>query len=152
MSEAPKTIPGNPPPSSPPADWEKKWKFKERLYIQNPTLSIVEGKTYVYPRDMAILAKVSPRADTEDTTADDAKKRARVAAIKAANRAKRKSWNTNVSGTGTIPPILGSYPSGEVEQAGTGFSWSDIPSIVWIVLAVAGGIFLIKSAGKGRRR
>jgi len=85
---------------------------------------------------------------------DDAKKKRRVAAIIAANRAKRKGLGktSNVSGTGVVTPILYSYPSGGVAQetTGAGFSWSDIPSIVWIILAVAGGIFLIKSAGKGR--
>jgi hypothetical protein len=90
--------------------------------------------------------------DPKDEEADEAKKKARVAAIIAANRAKRKSRGnktSNVSGTGTVSPLLYSYPGTALgESTGGGFSLSDIPSIVWIVLAVAGGIFLIKSARK----
>jgi len=138
---APPTPPRFSPPPPPPKGWEKKLKFQDLLDRQNPTMTLTAEE---------VLTHTRTSKDQEDE--DDAKKRARVAAIRAANKAKRKSWNKNVSGTGTVSPILGSYPSGAVDTAGAGFSWSDIPSIVWIVLAVAGGIFLIKSAGKGRRR
>jgi len=140
--EAPPTFPGNPPPSTPPKDWEKRWKFQDMLNRQNPMMTLTAAE---------ILSHTSTSKDQEDE--DDAKKRARVAAIKAANKAKRKSWKSKVNATGTVLPTLNSYPSGTVDSGnGTGFSFSDIPSVVWIVLAVAGGIFLIKSAGKGRRR
>ena len=139
--EAPPTFPGNPPPSTPPKDWEKKLKFQDLLDRQNPTMTLTAEE---------VLTHTRTSKDQEDE--DDAKKRRRHKVIKTRNRDKRKSWNSNVSGTGTMPPILGSYPSGTVDTAGTGFSWSDIPSIVWIILAVGIGVFVIKSAGKGKRK
>jgi len=129
------------PPSTPPKDWAKKWKFQDVLNRQNPMMSLTAAEMLTHTR-----------TSKDQVDPDDAKKLARIAAIKAANKAKRKAWNSKVSGTGTVLPTLYSYPSSEADQAGTGFSFSDIPSVVWIVLAVAGGIFLIKSAGKGRRR
>jgi hypothetical protein len=141
--EAPYHFPGNPPPSAPPKDWEKKLKFNDLLDRQNPMMSLTAAEMLTHTR-------TSQDPDPKDEAADEAKKRARVAAIKAAN--KKKSWNSNVSGIGTVLPTLYSYPSSVADQTGAKFSMSDIPSIVWIVLAVAGGIFLIKSAGKGKRR
>jgi hypothetical protein len=147
--EAPPTFRGNPPPPGPPPvpkgfkSWDAFWKSEDLFNRQNPMMSL----TAAY-----ILSHTRQDKDEDNTDYDDLKKKARVAAIKAANKAKRKSWNSNVSGTGTVTPILSSYPSGIADQAGAGFSMSDIPSIVWIVLAVSGGIFLIKSAGKGKRR
>jgi hypothetical protein len=105
-------------------------------------------------KEVLTHTKTPKDPDPKDDAADVAKKKARVAAIIAANRAKRKGLGktSNVSGTGVVTPMLYSYPSSEAEQAtGAGFSWSSIPSIVWIILAVAGGIFLFKSAGRGKR-
>jgi hypothetical protein len=120
-------------------------KFQDKLVAQNPMLSMIWPTRKDEPE-----GKKEKKQDEDD----DAKKKARVAAIIAANKAKRKGFGktSNVSGTGVVTPMLYSYPSSEAEQTtGTGFSWSSIPSIVWIILAVAGGIFLFKSAGKGKR-
>lgn len=86
---------------------------------------------------------ITPK-DIDDDDADAIKKRKRIEEIKAANRAKRKGIGAkkNVSGYGTVSPLLTGT------EAGTGFSLSSIPPIVWIILAVGGGIYLIKSAGK----
>jgi hypothetical protein len=134
-----------PPPKSPPKDWEKKWKFRDLLDRQNPMMSLTAAEILTHTR----TAKDETKKDED---ADDAKKKARVAAIIAANRAKRRSKGnktSNVSGTGTVTPLLYSYPGAYAEEGtGGGFSMSDIPSIVWVVLAVAGGVFLIKSARK----
>ena len=147
LREAPPTFPGNPPPSKwklpplekgvyrPPGGWDY-----DELNRQNPMMTLTAAE---------ILSHTSTSKDQEDE--DDAKKRARVAAIKAANKAKRKSWKSKVNATGTVIPTLNSYPSGTVDTAGTGFSFSDIPSVVWIILAVGIGVFAIKSAGKGKR-
>jgi hypothetical protein len=132
-----------PPPTSPPKDWKKKLWFQDRLNRQNP---IIDFSPYEIN-----YTRTEKDQDPKDEEDDDAKKKARVAAIIAANRAKRKrvGKNSNVSGTGTVTPLLYSYPGTDLgESTGGGFSMSDIPSIVWIVLAVAGGIFLIKSARK----
>ena len=132
--EMPFEFPGNPPPSAPPKDWEKRWKFQDMLNRQNPMMSLTAAEMLTHTR-------TSRDQDQDQEDEDDAKKRARVAAIKAANKAKRKSWKSKVNATGTVLPTLNSYPSGTVDSGnGTGFSFSDIPSVVWIVLAVAGGI------------
>lgn len=145
--KVPRTIPEPNPPPAPPKDWESRWKFQDQLNRQNPMLTIVGGKTYLVG-DRTLGKEVKFDDD------DEAKKKARVEAIKKANRAKRKGIGAkrNVSGTGTVTPILYSYPSGADGQAttGGGFSLSDVPSIVWIILAVGAGIFLIKSGRKRR--
>jgi len=132
------------PPKNPPKDWQKKQKFNDLLDRQNPMMSLTVKEILTHTR--------TPQDQKKKDEDDDAKKKARVAAIIAANKAKRKGVGktSNVSGTGTVTPILYSYPSGGTDQTttSTGFSWSDIPSIVWIILAVAGGLFLIKSARK----
>jgi hypothetical protein len=125
-----------PPP--PPKDWEKWWKLWDVLDRQNPSMSLTAKEVLTHTRT----------AKDQDDAADEAKKKARVAAIRAANRAKRRYGKDGVSGYGTVSPILSGYPSETVAEAGTGFSWSSIPTIVWIILAVGGGIYLIKSAGR----
>jgi hypothetical protein len=107
----------------------------------NPNMTLTAKEVLTHTRTV--------KDQDDNDAADEAKKRARIAAIRAANRAKRRYGKDGVSGYGTVSPLLSGYPSGTVaETAGTGFSWSSIPSIVWIILAVGGGIYLIKSAGK----
>ena len=144
MSEAPKTFPGNPPPP-PPKDWEKRWKFQDVLNRQNPNMTLTAKEVLTHTR--------TEKDQADNDAADVAKKKARVAAIIAAKRAARKGKGKsgNVSGSGTVSPLLSGYPSGTAEETGAGFSWSSIPTIVWIILAVGGGIYLIKSSGKGRK-
>lgn len=91
---------------------------------------------------------------------DAAKKLARIAAIKKARLNNKKSnVGTSTTADAAASPALsslltggGGYGSGYLaESAGNGgFSFSDIPSIVWIILAVGAGYWLIKSGGKGK--
>ena len=86
-------------------------------------------------------------------------KAARVEAIKATNLS-NKVYNV---GTSTVPDLSaanaasgilmgggsgGGYTYGEEE--GGGSFLSSIPSIVWIILAIGGGLFLFMSSGKGK--
>lgn len=139
----PKIPPGLdfPAPPAPPTGWD--WRFKDKLNRQNPMLAIVGGKTY-----LATDRSLGVDIDLDD---DEKKKEKRKREIMAANRNRRRSRGSKTSiasGTGTVTPILNSYPSGFDGYAttGGGFSLSDVPSIVWIILAVGVGIFLIKSA------
>lgn len=137
----PKTIPGNPPPKVPKLppgykSWKDYWKFRKQLRDQNPTLVFMPPEV-----------KPPPGPDEEE---DEIKKKKRIAEIKAAKKFKSKGTKTSISsGLGTVSPILYSYPGSYTDEGtGGGFSFSQIPSIVWIILAVAGGIFMIKSARK----
>lgn len=106
----------------------------------------------------------SPDVSREQDKKDEAKKLARIAAIKkAALNNKKYNVRTDTtpvdpSSASAVAPILyggtgggGYYGSAEMVGNGGGFSFSDIPSIVWIVLAVGVGWFLISSSGgKGK--
>jgi hypothetical protein len=138
---------GAPPPKIPKLpsgwkSWEAFWKSEDQLNRQNPTMTLTAKEMLTHTR--------TAKDQDDNDAADVAKKKARVAAIRAA---KKKSWvSVNVSGYGTVSPILSGYPSGTAAtETGAGFSWSSIPAIVWIILAVGGGIYLIKSAGKRGR-
>lgn len=91
---------------------------------------------------------------------DAAKKAARIAAIKkAALNNKKYNVGTSTAADATATPALssllggGGYGGGYYTEGGEsgGFSLSDIPSIVWIILAVGAGYWLIKSGGKGKK-
>jgi hypothetical protein len=92
--------------------------------------------------------------------ADEAKKLARIAAIKkAALNNKKSNVATSTAADAEASPALsslltggGGYGSGYLADSGGngGFSFSDIPSIVWVILAVGAGYWLMKSGGKGK--
>ena len=130
---APPKVPKLPPGYK---SWEDYWKFKSKLNLQNPMLTM--------------NAPTNNAEDKKQQDDDDEKKRKRIAEIKAKAKKKAKGKKTSISsGTGTVSPILYSYPSsGVAETSGGGFSLANVPSIVWIVLAVGVGIFMIKSAGR----
>jgi hypothetical protein len=105
--------------------------------------------------DWAAYLKSDSRED-----ADTAKKLARIAAIKkAALNNKKSNVGTSTAADADASPALsslltggGGYGSGYLADSGGngGFSFSDIPSIVWVILAVGAGYWLMKSGGKGK--
>lgn len=135
MGLPPGVDPGPAPPAHPPIDKEK-WKFYEKLHLQNPMLVMNQP--------------TGNKEDKKQEDEDEKKKLKRIAEIKARKKFKSKGTKTSISsGLGTVSPILYSYPGSYTDEGtGGGFSFSQIPSIVWIILAVAGGIFMIKSARK----
>jgi len=81
---------------------------------------------------------------------DAAKKAARVAAIKKA-RLNNKKYNvgTSTAADPTVNPVLYGGGGGGVMVTPEKPSFlSSIPSIVWIILAVGGAWYVLKSSGK----
>lgn len=138
---------------------------KDTGYYKKTVITGYDPKTGKIIRPKNILQAIRKAAGGNGGGGDDtAKKLARIADIKAA-ALNNKKYNVRTSTTpvgpssaSAVAPILyggtgggGYYGSAEMLESGGGFSLSDIPSIVWIVLAVGAGWFLIASSGgKGK--
>jgi len=104
-----------------------------------------KGRTIAYKSLMEYPAKY--RASEDD---DVAKKLARIAAIKkAALNNKKYNVGTSTTADPTVNPILYGGGGGGVMITPEKPSFlSSIPSIVWIILAVGGAWYVLKSSGK----
>jgi len=85
-----------------------------------------------------------------DDASDVAKKLARIAAIKKASLSNKKyNVGTSTVADPTINPILyGGGGGGVMVTPEKPSFFSSIPSIVWIILAVGGAWYVLKSSGK----
>jgi len=132
--------------------------IKAPKFVMAPKLKAVKIVQQVSEKVQVVPGIKVPISITpsNDGDGDVAIKIARVSAIKAANLS-----NKNYNVGGSTSPATGTPASGIIFGAGGGgggYAYeaeaeegtflSNIPSIVWIILAVAGGWFLIKSSKK----